>query len=94
MSEEYRSVINWLRAAMAGGASFTLLLVWLSTRFVWWPVSPIGFVFASSYFANYGIWFNALVGWTLATVVRRYGGLKLYRALRPAFLDVGAFRQA
>jgi hypothetical protein len=79
---------NWLRGALAGGAGFTLLLVWLSTRFVWWPVSPVGFVIASSFFTNYGLWFNTFIGWSITVLVRRYGGLKLYRALRPAFLGL------
>ncbi len=79
---------NWLRSALAGGAGFTLLLVWLSSRFVWWPVSPVGFVIASSFFTNYGLWFNTFIGWSLVTVIRRYGGLRLYRALRPAFLGL------
>ncbi len=79
---------NWLRGAMGGGAGFTLLLVWLSSRFVWWPLSPVGFIIASSFFTNYGLWFNALVGWSLATLIRRYGGLRPYRGLRPAFLGL------
>jgi hypothetical protein len=79
---------NWLRGAMAGGAGLTLLLVWLSTRFVWWPVSPVGFIMASAFYTNYGLWFNTFVGWALATLVRHYGGYRLYRALRPAFLGL------
>jgi hypothetical protein len=79
---------NWLRGAIAGGAGFMLLLVWLSSRFVWWPVSPVGFVIASAFFTNYGLWFNTFIGWLLVTLVRRYGGLTVYRALRPAFLGL------
>ena len=65
-----------------------MLLTWLSSRFIWWPVSPIGFVVASAFFTNYGLWFNTLIGWALATAIRRYGGLRLYRSLRPAFLGL------
>ncbi|MFB3883010.1 MAG: DUF6785 family protein [Armatimonadota bacterium] len=79
---------NWLRGAMVGGGGLTVLLVWLSNRLVWWPVSPVGFVFASSFFANYGLWFNALIGWALATAIRHYGGLGLYRTMRPGFLGL------
>ena len=28
---------------------------------------------------------NAFLGWLIATLIRRFGGLKLYRELRPAF---------
>ena len=34
------------------------------------------------------VWTNALVGWTLTTLIRRYGGLRLYRSLRPAFVGL------
>jgi hypothetical protein len=37
---------------------------------------------------NRDIWANALLGWLLATLIRRFGGLRLYRNLRPAFLGL------
>ncbi len=79
---------NWLRFAMVVGAGFTLLLFLLSSRFVWWPFTPIGFIVASVYHTNQHVWTNALIAWALTTLVRRYGGLRLYRALRPAFLGL------
>src|SRR3712207_7705060 len=33
-------------------------------------------------------WSSVLIGWAIAALVRRYGGLKLYRALRPVFLGL------
>ena len=79
---------NWLRAALAIGAVFTLLLVWLHTRLVWWPVSPVGFLIASSYETNRSMWVSVFIAWTLSTLIRRYGGLRLFRTLRPAFLGL------
>ncbi len=79
---------NWLRAALGLGAGFTLLLVWLNSRFIWWPVSPIGFLIASSYETNRSIWSSAFIAWVLSTLIRRYGGLGLFRRLRPAFLGL------
>ncbi len=79
---------NWLRAALGIGAAFTLLLVWLHTRFVWWPVSPVGFLIASSYEANRSMWVSVFIAWALSTFIRRYGGLRLFRTLRPAFLGL------
>ncbi|NIQ99719.1 MAG: hypothetical protein GTN78_05890, partial [Gemmatimonadales bacterium] len=40
------------------------------------------------YHTNQHVWTNALIAWALTTLVRRYGGLRLYRALRPAFLGL------
>jgi hypothetical protein len=79
---------NWLRAAVFAGAGFTLLLTWLSSHFLWWPLSPIGFLIASVMHTNRGLWMNAIIGWLIATLIRRFGGLKLYRELRPAFLGI------
>lgn len=79
---------NWLRLALVTGASFTFLLVWLHTRFVWWPLSPVGFLIASSYETNRSMWVSVFIAWAVAAVVRRYGGLRLFRTLRPAFLGL------
>ncbi len=79
---------NWLRSAMLLGAVITAVLVWLNTRFVWWSLSPIGFLIASSYETNRSLWLNALIAWGLVTLIRRYGGLRLERTLRPAFLGL------
>jgi hypothetical protein len=79
---------NWLRAAVAIGAAIMLGLIAMHSRFLWWPVSPVGFVIGSAWATDYWIWFNTLIGWLISTNVRRYGGLKLYRALRPAFIGL------
>jgi len=79
---------NWLRAGLVLGAGMMLLLSWLSTNFVWWPVSPVGFIIASSYETDRSIWTNALIAWVLSSAIRRYGGLRLFRSFRPAFLGL------
>ncbi len=79
---------NWLRFALALGAGIMLLLVWLNTRFVWWPLSPVGFVIASSYETNRSLWLNVFIAWFITTAIRRYGGLRLFRAVRPVFLGL------
>lgn len=79
---------RWLQLAVVVGGGFTLVLFWLTSRFVWWPLTPIGFIVASVYHTNRMVWTNALVGWALTSLIRRYGGLSLYRRLRPAFLGL------
>ena len=34
------------------------------------------------------IWANAFTAWLLTSLIRRFGGFRLYRALRPAFLGL------
>jgi hypothetical protein len=60
----------------------------LHTRFLWWPVSPVGFLIASSFETVRSLWVNVLIAWLITTLIRRYGGLRLYRTLRPAFLGL------
>jgi len=79
---------NWLRLAVVIGAAAMIGLTWIHTHFVGWPVSPVGFLVGSSWGTNYKLWTNALIAWVLTTLIRRYGGLTLYRAFRPAFLGL------
>ncbi len=79
---------NWLRLALLLGGGFMVALSWLHTNVVGWPVSPIGFLIASAWATNSNLWSCALIGWLVVTVIKRYGGLPLYRSLRPAFLGL------
>ncbi|MFB3881083.1 MAG: DUF6785 family protein [Armatimonadota bacterium] len=77
---------NSLRLAMGLGAAVMLGLSWLHLNAPWWPVSPIGFLIASTWPTNHYLWADAFLGWLVVVNVRRWGGLQLYRRLRPAFL--------
>jgi hypothetical protein len=79
---------NWYRLALVLGAGLAWGLVALHARFVWWPVSPVGFLIASSFETIRSLWANVFIAWLISTLIRRYGGLRLYRALRPAFLGL------
>jgi hypothetical protein len=79
---------GWLQAALGIGGSFVLLLVWVQSRFVWWPISPYGFLLASSYMTNHMMWTSIFLGWACAAIVLRYGGLRRFRDLRPFFLGL------
>jgi hypothetical protein len=79
---------NGLYAAwIAGGALFTTGLILLRSRFLWFPLHPIGFAFAGSY-AMYTVWFSFLIGWLCKLLVTRYGGLRGYMGVRPFFLGL------
>jgi hypothetical protein len=59
----------------------------MRTRFVWWTLSPIGFLMAGTW-AIYCIWFSVFLAWALKWLVIRYGGLRAYRAALPFFLGM------
>lgn len=79
---------NMLRLALVVGTGVMLGLVWLNSTFVWWPLSPVGFIMASSWNSNHLMWGSVFVGWAVSTVIRRYGGLLFYRKARPIFLGL------
>jgi len=79
---------NALRLAVFLGAAVMLGLSYMHMHFLWWPVSSIGFVIASSELTNRVIWANFFIGWLVSTIIRRAGGLRLYRAVRPAFIGL------
>jgi hypothetical protein len=79
---------NYLRAAVAVGALAIAGLVLLHTYTLWWPISPIGFLIASTYTEDYILWHSAFIAWLITSQLKRYGGLRLYRSFRPAFLGL------
>jgi len=79
---------GYLRLATVIGAVVLTGLLVLHTYTIWWSVSPIGFVIASTYTEDYLLWHSALIAWLLTTQLKRCGGLKLHRAFRPAFLGM------
>jgi hypothetical protein len=77
---------NWLRLAVGTGAVLMLGMSWLHLNAAWWPVSPVGFLIASSWSTNHNLWGEALLGWLVVANIKRWGGLPIYRRIRPAFL--------
>ncbi len=56
-------------------------------HYLWWPLHPLGAALSVSWILCV-FWFPMLVAWLLKTLITRYGGLKLYMKLRPAFLGL------
>lgn len=78
----------WDCLGVLTGLAIGALLIGLHRRFLWWGISPVGFVVAGSENLTGQIWSSVFVGWTIAALVRRFGGLTLFRRLRPFFLGL------
>jgi hypothetical protein len=76
------AIIGWFIA----GAIITGLLGWLRMQFIWWPIHPIGFVWGVQY--QYTEVANFVIVAILRAIIMRYGGLPLYRKLRPFFIGL------
>jgi len=79
---------SYLPVGLLCGAAVMALLTWLHTAFLWWGISPIGFIMGGTFAMNARIWTNALLAWLLVVILHRLGGLRLYAKLRPAFIGM------
>ena len=93
----YRQLETWLNypqetdlpalAFMGGGLGLTALLMFLRTRFLWWPLHPLGYAMANSW-GMFNLWACLFVAWGLKAIILRHGGLKAYRQAIPFFLGL------
>ena len=67
------------------GAGFTFLLIFMRYRFLWWPVHYLGFPISDSWMMGQS-WFSVFLGWFIKSAILRWGGIKLYRKMKPFFL--------
>lgn len=79
---------NLARFGLLVGVAVALVLSYMHTHYLWWSLSPIGFVIASGEITNRIVWSSCLIGWLTSTILRRAGGLRLYRAAVPAFFGL------
>jgi len=71
----------------AGGALIMFFLMFMRTKFLWWPFHPIGFAIGPVWIMDQ-IWFTVFLAWLIKLVIVRYGGLKTFRKFRPLFLGL------
>ena len=63
------------------------ILMWARHHFLWWPVHYLGFPIGETLTIIF-TWFSIFIGWTLKAIILKYGGVKLFRRLRPFFLGL------
>jgi len=79
------NVKGWLFTGI--GALAMGLLVFARSRFVWWPVHPLGFATGTFDIMNY-VWFSVFVAWLIKMIILKYGGSSLYKTTKPFFLGL------
>ena len=82
---------GWLFTFFGGGLMWGLMFC--QTRFLSWPIHPLGLTMGGTVFTSGVMWFNVFLAWLIKGIVLKYGGSKLYRQLRPFFIGMilGAF---
>ncbi len=79
------SWVNPLWIAVGGAATWAMMAA--RSRFSWFPLHPIGYVFPFSY-ALQTLWFSIFLGWMFKVTITRFGGSDSYRNATPAFLGL------
>jgi len=69
-----------------GAISMAGLLL-CSYRFPWWPVHPVGFTLVTYWSTSTAI-LSVFVTWTAKSLILHFGGIGLYRKVRPLFLGL------
>jgi hypothetical protein len=75
-----------LRTAISAG--IVILLAHARSLWFGFPLHPVGYLFASSFALEWGMWNIVFVTWLIKALVVRYGGLHLYRRTIPFFLGM------
>ncbi|MGQ9732213.1 MAG: DUF6785 family protein [Candidatus Zipacnadales bacterium] len=96
-TEPYYRLASWISAprppnvnkmiAYAVGLAFTLGLMALRVRFVWWPFHPVGYAISSSWSMNC-LWMPILVAWAIKVLIMRYAGPKTFHRFIPLALGL------
>ncbi|MCS6861941.1 MAG: hypothetical protein NZT92_16670, partial [Abditibacteriales bacterium] len=73
--------------AVLAGLLVTLGIAFARSRWLWWPLHPVGYAVANTPTMQ-AIWVPFLLGWAAKTAVLRYGGLRVYRRCLPFFLGL------
>lgn len=69
------------------GVGITVFLAIMRTIFWWWPLHPLGYALSASW-TMIVFWFPVFSAWAIKQPLVRYGGIRLYRKLRPFFLGM------
>lgn len=76
---------NWFWLSF--GALFTYTLMLARSRFLWFPLHPIGYLVCLVFPAEM-FWTSIFLGWLAKTLINRFAGNDSVRAVTPAFLGL------
>lgn len=69
------------------GIVLGFILMWLTTRYVWWPLHPAGWVLGGGYWDACFFWFPFFIAWLVKFLVLRIGGARAHeRYALPIFV--------
>jgi len=95
--ETYNRLQSWLvhprspnyseMSGIGGGFLFTIFLMVMKARFLWWKLHPGGYVLTTG--GGLGrSWFAVFISWALKAAILKFGGVRRYRQAVPFFLGL------
>lgn len=79
---------NWDAVGFVSfGFLFTIFLMVMRVRFVWWPFHSTGYAISGSW-AMGTIWVTIFISWFVKWMIIKYGGLKTHRQATPFFVGL------
>jgi hypothetical protein len=69
------------------GFLFTLFLMFMTRRYLWWTFHPVGYAVGSGWAISW-MWFSVFLSWLIKRLILSYGGSKAYRIAVPLFLGL------
>ncbi len=80
--------VNTMNTAwMIFGAAMVWLMMASRSRFLWFPLHPLGYLVAPGY-AIKRLWFSFFLGWVVKTLIMKYGGSDNYLRARPFMIGL------
>lgn len=84
----YPTTTNYTYISFMGlGFVFTMSLMILRSRFIWWPFHPLGYALSSTW-GMFNLWSCMFLASMAKWVILKQGGLKAYRRAIPFFLGL------
>jgi hypothetical protein len=72
---------------IAVGAVLVLLMMTARSRFLWFPFHPLGYLVAPA-FPVTQLWFSFFLGWSIKSLIMKYGGNDTYLKVRPFMIGL------
>jgi hypothetical protein len=69
------------------GLLFSIFMMFMRMRFIWWQLHPVGYAVSSTYGMR-DYWSMFLLVWLIKRILLKYGGLKAHRKAYPLFFGM------
>jgi len=69
------------------GVVATLWMIFMRSRFDWFPLNPLAYAIVPSY-AGFALWFSFFIAWLVKGSILKFGGIQTYRRLAPLMIGI------